>query len=65
MVGPRDEIAGLEPYSWETPTWEIAGRYGLSPYDVVRLDLNTSPYRPVKWLRRLSRQLEGLGVNLY
>ncbi len=65
MPGPRDEIVRLEAYSWETPTWEIAKRYGLRVGDVVRMDLNTSPYNPGKWLRRLAGNIERVRVNEY
>jgi histidinol-phosphate aminotransferase len=65
MPGPRDEIVRLDAYSWETPTWEIARRYGLRVEDVVRMDLNTSPYNPSRWLHRLVGGIEGVRVNEY
>ncbi|GBC69912.1 Histidinol-phosphate aminotransferase [archaeon HR01] len=65
MPYPRDAVLALEPYAWETPSWQIARQYGLRPEEVVRMDLNTSPYTPVRWLRSLSRTLTGIRVNEY
>ncbi|MCS7129388.1 MAG: histidinol-phosphate transaminase [Candidatus Caldarchaeum sp.] len=61
----RGELDRFIPYSWETPSSEIAEKYGLRPKDIVRMDLNTSPFRPVKWLAYLSKKIRKMDVNLY
>ncbi len=61
----RKDIANFIPYSWETPSHEIAARYGLKPQDIIRMDLNTSPYHPKPWLNHLSKKLSTIHVNLY
>ena len=61
----RPLIQQFEPYSWEPSTSEIARRYGLRPSQVARLDLNTSPYTPKKWLAKIAKNLEKMQVNLY
>lgn len=56
QIGPATTISGLANpdvapaapivYAWEDPNAVIAARYGLSPADIVRFDLNTSPAPP-------------------
>ncbi|MEM1943462.1 MAG: histidinol-phosphate transaminase [Candidatus Caldarchaeum sp.] len=65
MPSIRTELSSFVPYSWETPSYEIAQRYGLKPEKIIRMDLNTSPFRPSKWLELLSKRLSSLPVNLY
>ena len=42
----RELFRGFEEYGWETPSWEIAAKVGLRVDQIVRLDTNTSPFRP-------------------
>jgi len=37
-------VRALKAYSWEDSSEKIAKAYGLRPEDVVRFDMNTSPY---------------------
>lgn len=55
----------FEEYGWETPSREIAARVGLRTEEIVRLDTNTSPYRPESALNELKRALPKLDVNEY
>lgn len=61
----RDVFGKFEAYGWETPTYEIAEETGLQPEEVVRLDTNTSPYRPRAALAEVSRRLKAAEVNQY
>jgi len=61
----RELFRRFEEYGWETPSWEIAARVGLSPEQIVRLDTNTSPFRPESALRELGRALGKIDVNQY
>lgn len=61
----RRLFKNFEEYGWETPSWEIAARVGLPVDKIVRLDTNTSPYRPSAALRDLKRILEKINVNEY
>ena len=61
----RSVLSNFTPYSWEASTDEIAARYGLRPDQVIRMDLNTSPYNPMPWLNRLAKKLSKIGVNQY
>lgn len=45
----RRTVLEMEPYAWEISTAEVAARHGLRPADVLRFDLNTSPYPPASW----------------
>lgn len=45
----RRQVLDLEPYSWEESTAEIAARHGLRPEEVIRFDLNTSPFTLPGW----------------
>ncbi|MDW8093383.1 MAG: histidinol-phosphate transaminase, partial [Nitrososphaerota archaeon] len=65
MTSVRSTLVDFVPYSWETPSYEIAERYGLSLGEVVRMDLNTSPYHPRRWLNKLASYLADMPVNLY
>ena len=55
----------FEEYGWETPSWEIAAKYGLDVGAVVRLDTNASPHRPDRALNALKKALDGMDVNQY
>jgi histidinol-phosphate aminotransferase len=61
----RNAFKTFQSYGWETPSWEIAARFGLKPEQIVRLDTNTSPYQPKAALRALARGLATAGVNEY
>lgn len=45
----RQTVLALDPYEWEASSEQIAARHGLRPRDVVRFDLNTSPFPPASW----------------
>ncbi|TMC06566.1 MAG: aminotransferase class I/II-fold pyridoxal phosphate-dependent enzyme [Chloroflexi bacterium] len=54
MRRPLDQLArrtvlDLEPYSWELSSEAVAARHGLRVEDVLRFDLNTSPFPPGPW----------------
>jgi histidinol-phosphate aminotransferase len=61
----RRALQGFETYGWETPTYEIAEKTGLRPEDIVRLDTNTSPFKPKVALSGLTRELRKAEVNQY
>lgn len=61
----RELFGHFEEYGWETPNWEIAAKVGIPVKEVVRLDTNTSPFRPESALRDLGLALGGLDVNQY
>ncbi len=61
----RAFLESFRAYEWEPSDAEIAGRVGLDVSSIRRFDLNTSPYRPMRWLRRVAAELEGLAVNRY
>lgn len=52
-------------YGWETPSWEIAAKFGLKQEDVIRLDTNTSPYQPTAALKKVAHVLAKARVNEY
>ncbi len=45
----RRTVLDFEPYEWEPSSAVIAERHGLAPRDVIRFDLNTSPFVPASW----------------
>lgn len=45
----RRTVLDLEPYAWELSTEAVAARHGLRVEDVLRFDLNTSPFPPAAW----------------
>lgn len=51
----RRAVLDLEPYAWEASSDEIARRHGLRRGDVLRFDLNTSPFLPAGWAAALDR----------
>jgi len=61
----RGFLDRFEPYGWEPSTELIAHHVGLSPREVLRLDLNTSPLKPHASLRAIARVLPRIRVNLY
>ncbi|MGQ9781395.1 MAG: histidinol-phosphate transaminase [Nitrososphaeria archaeon] len=61
----RAIFENFEPYEWEMSPQEIAEKAGISVNQVLRLDTNTSPFIPRKWLTELARELQNLPVNQY
>ena len=61
----REFLNNFAPYEWEPSNEQIASKYNISPDDIIRLDTNTSPYSPNKWLQKLTSILEGLPVQQY
>ena len=61
----RRVLEDFEPYSWETPTHEIAAAVGLRPDQIVRLDTNTSQYRPLAAMKELEKVLPAARLNDY
>ncbi len=61
----RELFRHFEEYGWETPSREIAARVGLGVEQIVRLDTNTSPFRPESALGDLGRALARMDVNEY
>lgn len=51
----RRAVLDLEAYAWEASSEEIARRHGLRVEDVLRFDLNTSPFVPPAWVASLDR----------
>lgn len=66
MPRPLDQLARrtvleLEPYTWELSSEAVAARHGLGVEDVLRFDLNTSPFPPGPWDAAMERaRREGL-----
>ncbi len=61
VIRVRQTVLDLEPYAWEDSSEEVAARHGLRVEDVLRFDLNTSPFAPASWdaameAARLERQ---------
>lgn len=61
----REVFNYFKPYGFEIPDWKIAEEYGLKPNQIVRMDLNTSPYLPQKWLNSLGSKIPKLKINQY
>src|SRR6266516_3997481 len=45
----RRTVLELDPYTWELSSEAVAARHGLRVEDVLRYDLNTSPFPPAAW----------------
>ena len=45
----RRTVLELDPYAWELSSEAVAVRHGLRVQDVLRFDLNTSPFPPGPW----------------
>ncbi|MCA1723451.1 MAG: histidinol-phosphate transaminase [Thermomicrobia bacterium] len=45
----RTSVRAIDPYAWELSSEAVAARHGLHVRDVVRFDLNTSPFPPASW----------------
>ncbi len=61
----RPEIARLEAYEWEISNQQIAKTMGLKESQVIRFDLNTSPYSLTTILRDLAQKIPNYPVNEY
>ncbi len=61
----RKLVDGFRPYEWELSNRELSARYGVPEEKIVRMDLNTVPYLPVKWLEILQQRLLEIPINLY
>ncbi|MCL7383043.1 MAG: histidinol-phosphate transaminase [Thaumarchaeota archaeon] len=61
----RELFNYFKPYGFEIPNWRIAEEYGLDPREIIRMDLNTSPYLPQKWLKNLESKIPTLKINQY
>lgn len=61
----REVFNMFAPYEWEISPREIAAIAGIPVERVLRLDTNTSPFPPKKWLRKLAKKLVSVPVNQY
>jgi len=61
----RDLLHSFKEYVWEPSDEEIASLAGLDVSKIRRFDLNTSPYTPTHWLKKLASELESVAVNRY
>lgn len=61
----RELFNYFKPYEFEVPDWKIAEEYGLELNQIVRMDLNTSPYLPQRWLKSLESRISTLKINHY
>jgi histidinol-phosphate aminotransferase len=51
----RRTVLDIEPYAWELSSEAVAAKHGLRMQDVLRFDLNTSPFRPASWDETMER----------
>lgn len=61
---PRAHLRHLAPYEWEASVEDVAREAGIAPWQVVRFDLNTTPWPPVAWQRTLA-ELRDTPLNEY
>lgn len=45
----RKVVRDIDPYAWELSSEAVAARHDLHVHDVIRFDLNTSPFPPASW----------------
>ena len=45
----RAAVRAFDPYEWELSTEAVATKHGMRTSDVLRFDLNTSPFPPAAW----------------
>lgn len=45
----RKSVRDIDPYAWELSSEAVAAKHGLRVEDVLRFDLNTSPFPPATW----------------
>jgi histidinol-phosphate aminotransferase len=61
----RAFLQSFREYVWEPSDEEIASLVGLDASKIRRFDLNTSPYTPTHWLKKLASELGSVAVNRY
>ncbi|HEY4025321.1 MAG TPA: histidinol-phosphate transaminase [Candidatus Dormibacteraeota bacterium] len=61
----RRTVLELDPYVWELSTEAVAARHGLRAEDVLRFDLNTSPFPPAAWDAAMERARQERLPNEY
>ncbi len=61
----RPEIAQLEAYEWEMSNKQIADAMGLQESQIIRFDVNTTPYTLRTILTDLATNLPNFPVNAY
>jgi len=45
----RAAVRAFDPYEWELSTETVAAKHGIPVSNVLRFDLNTSPFPPAAW----------------
>jgi histidinol-phosphate aminotransferase len=45
----RKSVRDIDPYAWELSSEAVAALHGMRVQDVIRFDLNTSPFAPGAW----------------
>ncbi len=45
----RKVVRDIDPYAWELSSEAVAAKHGLRVREVIRFDLNTSPFPPASW----------------
>ncbi len=45
----RKSVRAIDPYVWELSSEAVAVLHGMRVQDVIRFDLNTSPFPPASW----------------
>ncbi|MCX8188330.1 MAG: histidinol-phosphate transaminase [Nitrososphaeria archaeon] len=61
----RSIFENFIPYEWEISSQEVAKMANIPVEKVLRLDTNTSPFVPKKWLNKIAEMLPNLQVNQY
>ncbi len=61
----RKTVLDLDPYEWEASSEVVAARNGLDPHEVIRFDLNTSPFPPATWDQAMQAAREERIPNEY
>lgn len=61
----RKTVRELEPYAWEVSTEALSARYGIPTGDILRFDLNTSPFPPAPWDAAMAAAREEAMPNEY
>lgn len=60
----RERIKNFEPYAWENSNEQLQQRYGLREDEIVRFDMNTSPFT-LRKVREAVERLAGIPQNEY
>jgi histidinol-phosphate aminotransferase len=61
----RAAVRALEPYAWELSSEAVAARHHLPVGEILRFDLNTSPFRPAGWEQVLEEERQSGTPNEY